>query len=92
MQAIQTKFLCPTNTKVDRIKAKCDRVEITVSWDYGLNVEKNHIAAIEALCKKFVDEDLKEYGEECRSPWGEEMYFGWISGGASLVGVFIGNS
>lgn len=52
MQAIQTKFLGPTNTKGSRVKATCWLTSVTVSWDHSLNVEENHHAAIEALiCK-----------------------------------------
>lgn len=45
MQAIQTKYLPVTNTKGSRIKATCAAKSITVGWDYGLNVEENHIQA-----------------------------------------------
>lgn len=52
MQAIETKFLGPTNTKGSRVKAKCWLTSVTASWDHSLNVEENHHAAIEALiCK-----------------------------------------
>lgn len=52
MQAIQTKFLGPTNTRGSRIKATCWLTSIIIAWDHSLNVEENHHAAIEALiCK-----------------------------------------
>lgn len=52
MQAIETKFLGPTNTKGSRVKATCWLTSVTVSWDHSMNVEENHHAAIEALiCK-----------------------------------------
>jgi hypothetical protein len=53
MQAIQTKFLGPTNTRGDRIKAVCAAGSITLSWDFGLNTEANHVAAARALQAKF---------------------------------------
>lgn len=52
MQAIQTKFLGPTNTRGSRIKATCWLTSITVSWDHGANSEENHTAAIDALVYK----------------------------------------
>lgn len=52
MQAIQTKFLGPTNHKPARIKATCDAGTVTVSWDYGLSHVCNHEAAAKALGRK----------------------------------------
>lgn len=49
MQTIQTKFIGPTNTRPDRVKASCDVSNITVSWDYGLNSDENHMAAADQL-------------------------------------------
>lgn len=49
MQAIQTKFLGPTDTCGSRIKATCWLKSVTVSWEYGLSSEENHRAAIDAL-------------------------------------------
>lgn len=55
-QAITTKFIGPTNTKGSRIKASCWRASITISWDYALNSDANHKAAINALVNKLNDE------------------------------------
>ena len=52
MPAIQTKYLCPTNTRGSRIKAECQAKSIVVEWDYSLNIEDNHIAAAKKLCEK----------------------------------------
>lgn len=52
MQAIQTKYLGPTNHRGARIKATCDSGSVTVSWDYSHNVEDNHRLAAEALSLK----------------------------------------
>ena len=49
MQAIQTKFLGPTNTRGSRVKATCWLKSVTIAWDHALNVEDNHKAAIDAL-------------------------------------------
>jgi hypothetical protein len=52
-QAIETKYLGPTNTKGSRVKAKSPAGSVTISWDYGLNTRDNHRAAAEALAAKF---------------------------------------
>lgn len=56
MQAIQTKFIGPTNTKGSRVKASCWLGSVTVSWDHALNSEANHIEAIQAMVRKMNDE------------------------------------
>jgi len=64
MQAIQTKYLGPTNTRGSRIKATCWLTSVTVAWDYSANAEENHTAAIEALvCKLNSDRIVKDYGQ-----------------------------
>jgi len=52
-QAIQTKFLPPTNTRPSRVKATADAGSVTVSWDYALNVTDNHKAAAVALARRY---------------------------------------
>ncbi len=52
MQAIQTKFLSPTNTQDRRIKAKCAAASITVEWNDDLRsaeLDWNHRRAAERL-------------------------------------------
>ena len=61
MQAIQTKFIGPTNTKGSRIKAACWLTSITVEWDYALSSEANHEETIVALVEKLNRE--REFGE-----------------------------
>lgn len=51
-QAIQTKFLGPTNVKGSRVKAWAEAGSITVSWDYSLDSAGNHRAAAEKLAAK----------------------------------------
>lgn len=77
MQAIQTKFIGPTNTKGDRVKASCDAGSITVPWDYSLGQEENHVAAAEALRAKL--------------GWTEEFYGKLVTGslGNTYVHVFV---
>jgi len=52
MQAIQTKYIGPSNVKGSRIKAKCAAGSLTMSWDDALNPRANHQLAAEALAKK----------------------------------------
>lgn len=66
MQAIQTKFLGPTNTLGSRVKATCWLTSVTVSWDHSANVEENHNAAIEALLSKLNNERIVK---DCASLW-----------------------
>jgi hypothetical protein len=66
-QAIQTKFLGPTNFRGARVKATADAGSITLSWDYGLGVEGNHRAAAVALAN--------HYG------WPTDMVGGGLPGG-----------
>ena len=41
-QAIQTKYLGPTNTKGARIKASCEGGSLIVSWKDNLSIDENH--------------------------------------------------
>lgn len=50
MQAIQTKYIGPTNSRGARIKASCAALTITVPYDYGA-ICAHEVAAIE-LCKR----------------------------------------
>lgn len=49
MQAIETRWLGPTNFRGDRVVARCDAKRIIVPWDYSKNPEKNHRAAARRL-------------------------------------------
>lgn len=44
-QAIQTKFLSPTNTRCARVKAFCQTRAIIVPWDDSQNTDENHYEA-----------------------------------------------
>ena len=52
MQAIQVKYLAPTNTKGSRWKAFCYSGSITVPYNHDLNDEGNAIEAGYALLAK----------------------------------------
>ena len=49
MQAIQTKYLSPTNTRGSRVKASCQAKSKTLPWDHALNPSGNHTRAAKAL-------------------------------------------
>lgn len=49
MQAIQTRYLGPTNYRGARVSAQCDAGRAVVPWNHALNVEQNHAAACAAL-------------------------------------------
>lgn len=42
MQAIETKYIGPTDTKGARIMARCDAKRIVRSVDHSLNIEDRH--------------------------------------------------
>ena len=89
MQAIETKYYGPTNTKGSKIVAKCARGKLTVSYDHALNIDENHKAACGALCAKFVAEDVKKYGtNEAKTQWGKRLLGGQLVGG-SWAWVFV---
>jgi hypothetical protein len=51
-QAIETRYLGPTNTKGGRIKATAAAGSVTVPYDHALNADANHKAAADALIAK----------------------------------------
>ena len=52
MQAIETRYYGPTNTRGSRIQAKAWGGNITVPYDYALGTNKAHAKAAMALCAK----------------------------------------
>jgi len=74
MQAIQTKYLGPTNHRGSRVKAACEAGSMTVSWDYALNVEENHKAAANMLKTKL--------------GWKGSLETGWLPNKQGLCHVF----
>jgi hypothetical protein len=85
MQAIQTKYLGPTNTKGSRIKAWCERGSVTVDYDQYSGVGA-HDKAMKALISRFVSEDTEKYGTPAACPW---IKHGWIRGGISTGYVYV---
>ena len=53
MQAIETKFVGPTNHRSARIRVRCQARTMFVSWDHALGVEGNHDAAAMMLAKSW---------------------------------------
>lgn len=51
-RAIITKYKGQTDTLPARITALCDAARLTVSWDYELNIQDNHMMAAHALAMK----------------------------------------
>jgi hypothetical protein len=51
MQAIVTKFICPTNHRGSRVKATASCGSLTLSWDHALNQDENHAAVAKAFCE-----------------------------------------
>lgn len=89
MQAIRTKYIGPTNTRPARVKAECERGNLTVEWAQGLGVDSNHRRAAQMLLTKFSAEDVKEYGGvEADHHWGE-LVSGQLTDGCG-VHVLIG--
>lgn len=51
-QAIETKYLGPTNHRGGRVLAGCVAGRITVPWRHELNPEANHALAAKLLMNK----------------------------------------
>ena len=51
-QAIETKYLGPTDHRGSRVRAKCQAGSVTLSWDHALDTVANHAAAARALIRK----------------------------------------
>lgn len=52
MQAIQTKYLCPTNMRGSRIKATCAAGSVTIDYPHELSGMDCHAKAAYALLAK----------------------------------------
>jgi hypothetical protein len=53
MQAIQTKFIGPTNRLGARVSAKAQAGRIIVPWDHHLSPDNNHKVAAVMFAQKF---------------------------------------
>lgn len=89
MQAIQTKYIPATNFKGSRIKATCDRGNITISYPDELSGDACHIAAADALVAKFTKEDGSKYGTD-KNPWSRARVCGGLKDG-TCAHVYIEN-
>ena len=49
MQAIEVKYLAPTNSRGSRFKATAPGGSVTISRDYALDTNMNELAAATAL-------------------------------------------
>ena len=67
-QAIQVKYIGPTNYRGSRYKATAAAGSVTVSVDDALSTEGNVIAAAQALCSKF--------------GWAKGMVYGQLADGS----------
>ena len=70
-QAIQVKYLGPTNYRGSRYKATAAAGSITVGVDAALDIEGNVIAAAQALCDKF--------------GWSKDMVHGKLADGSYVL-------
>ena len=52
-QAIQTRYISPTDYRGSRVKATAEAGSVTLSWDHALNATDNHRIAAETLAKKY---------------------------------------
>ena len=75
-QAIETRYLGPTDTKGGRIKAECWGGNITIGYDHALNSDMAHKAAADALIAKMTALALKHGGS--RPIWNTGT---WTQGG-----------
>lgn len=56
MQAIETKYLCPTNSRGARIKATCAGSSVTISYPYDISGHARHRQA----CHRQAAEALRD--------------------------------
>lgn len=75
-QAIETRYLGPTNTKGGRIKASCWGGSATISYPHEMNSDEAHRAAAQALIDKMITLANRHGGS--RSIWSEGT---WVQGG-----------
>ncbi len=51
-QAIETRYLGPTNHRGARVKATAQAGSVTIAWDDALDTDENHDAAARKLASK----------------------------------------
>lgn len=67
MQAIITRHLPATDKLGARIKATCERGNLTLPWPHELSGDAVHRFAVQELCRRFLAEDVAKYGEASRT-------------------------
>ena len=80
MQAIQTKFLGPTDRRGSRYKATCEAGSLTLEGDQALGSEDNHVRVAHALITK-----LGWFHETDRGDTYGEWFYGGTPGGYTFV-------
>lgn len=89
MQAIQTKYLPPTNHRGSRIKATCERGSITIPYPHELSGDEVHREAARALLSQFLREDREKYGSHpMGNGWNLPFVTGFLPDGSG-VHVFV---
>jgi len=87
-QAILTKYLAPTNSRGARIKASCERGNITVSYPYEMRNSDSHVFAAKKLVEKFCKQDEAEgFFPDGNNPWAFPFASGQLPDG-NYVHVF----
>jgi hypothetical protein len=88
MQAIETKYLGPTNAHGSRIKATCEAGTITIPYPHELSGDEAHRKAAKALCDKLTARNVKEYGTKLEDDSWQKPF---VTGGLkhSYVHVFL---
>ena len=72
-QAIETRYVGPTNYRGSRIVATTPSGhKLTHIWDYSLGIDANHHAAAKALCDKLGWNAIKAGGSTKRG-------FAWVT-------------
>lgn len=77
MQAIETRYFGPTDSKGSRVKATCEAGSVTLSWDDGKDSTGNHDAAARNLILRLGWDNAK------RGAW----YRGAVKGSRGYVYV-----
>lgn len=85
MQAITVKFFSPTNYRVVRLKATCDRGSVTIEHpcDKSSGLDAATVA-LQVLLSKFLAEDLIHYGGTGRNPWSGPWLGGTTKDGTAV--------
>jgi hypothetical protein len=93
MQAIHTKYIPRTDKIGSRIKAKCERGSITISYPFDLSGDEIHREAVRQLVARFIQED--EEDGICKDPsqnvWARPFVTGGLPDG-TYAHIFVGGA